>query len=118
MPFVDYAFYTDEFGGAMPEAVFERVSRQAYAYVNTITFGRIASVSDAAVIDKIKRAICAVAEVYNQQEQGGVVLSAHNDGYIETYQADSTTVEQRTYNAALLYLALTGLMFSGGARRC
>lgn len=110
----DYAYYTGTYRGTMPEDAFGRAIRTAAAYIESVTFGRVNMAHNEAVIDKIKRAECAVADVYYAQEQGGVIASASNDGYSETYQTEKSTVEQRAFNAALLYLGLTGLMYCGG----
>lgn len=114
----DYSYYTDQFHGTMPEDAFNRVIQQAAAFVDSITFGRANDSLPTATAKKVKDAQCAVSDILYQQERGGVLVSASNDGYSETYAASKETQRQRMYNAASVYLGLTGLLFAGGCRRC
>ena len=103
----------------MPEVDFTVSERKAEAYVRYLTYanGDIFEVESEAV----KRAICAVAEVYyaessNRKKSGGaVVKSENNDGYSVTYvteQVDGQTAEQlvkkKAYEAMYPYLLPTG----------
>lgn len=109
MTYVDYDYYRGAyFGDAVPEADFLRLSRQASAYLDQVTFGRIQGkwVTDS----RVKDACCAVVELMRREEQGGEVASASNDGYSETYVTSGRTAAQRMYAAAVQYLGMTGLM--------
>lgn len=110
-----YTFYVETFGGALSEEQFNSLIPKACAVVDALTFGRCVNLPDV-VADKVKSAECAVVDEMNATS-GGVVASASNDGYSETY-AITRTAEQRLKDAAALYLAATGLMFCGGLRRC
>lgn len=94
---------------------FQRLSRQASAYLDHVTFDRIQNVTEEKVMGKVKDACCAVAEVYLLNEQGGGIASETNDGISVTYVngAGSKTDEQRLHEAALIYLGNTGLMYRG-----
>lgn len=116
MVYADYAYYTGEYGGAMPEADFKRLSRQASAYLGSVTFERIKSTLPKSVMDKVKDACCAVADAYLLNEQGGGIASETNDGVSVTYVAgvgNSKTDGQRLREAAGLYLGNTGLLYRG-----
>lgn len=111
----DYAYYVRTFGGSLSEDEFNSLIPRAAATVDALTFGRCDNLSGA-LADKVKSAQCAVVDEM-QATSGGVVASASNDGYSETY-AVTRTAEQRLKDAAALYLSATGLMFCGGLRRC
>ena len=112
MVYAAYDYYLNEYSGnAVSEADFARLSRQASAYLDSLTYGKIRGpwVDDSRVRD----ACCAVAEVMYKQEQGGEVASESNDGASVTYVTGSATPEQRMYNAAAMYLSGTGLLYAG-----
>ena len=116
MVYADYAYYSQEYGGAMPEADFKRLSRQASAFLDMVTFDRIASGQPEKVMEKVKAACCAVADAYLLNEQGGGIASETNDGISVTYVAgvgNSKTDGQRLREAAGLYLGNTGLLYRG-----
>lgn len=112
MIYANYDYYLNEYSGnAVPEADFTRLSRQASAYLDSLTCGKIRGkwVDDS----RVKDACCAVAEVMQKQEQGGEVASESNDGASVTYVTGNATPEQRMYNAAVMYLSSTGLLYAG-----
>lgn len=112
MVYADYDYYLNEYSGnAVAEADFARLSRQASAYLDSLTCGKIRGtwVDDS----RVKDACCAVAEVVQKQEQGGEVASESNDGASVTYVTGNATPEQRMYNAASMYLSNTGLLYAG-----
>ena len=116
MVYADYAYYSQEYGGTMPEADFKRLSRQASAFLDKVTFDRIAAGQPEAVMKKVRAACCAVADAYLLNEQGGGVASETNDGVSVTYVAgvsNAKTEGRRLYEAAALYLAHTGLLYRG-----
>lgn len=115
MVYADFAYYSGEYGGTMPEADFKRLSRQASAFLDRVTFDRVAAGQPEAVMEKVRAACCAVADAYLLNEQGGGVASETNDGVSVTYVAGvgSKTDDQRLQEAAALYLAHTGLLYRG-----
>lgn len=111
MVYADYDYYLNEYSGnAVAEADFTRLSRQASAYLDSLTYGKIRGpwVDDS----RVKDACCAIAEVMQKQEQGEVA-SESNDGASVTYVIGSTTPEQRMYSTAVMYLSSTGLLYAG-----
>ena len=111
MVYADYDYYLNEYSGnAVAEADFTRLSRQASAYLDGLTCGKIRGtwVDDS----RVKDACCAVAEAMYKQEQGEVA-SESNDGASVTYVNSGTTPEQRLYNITAMYLSSTGLLYAG-----
>jgi len=113
----DYALY-QTLGGALSEENFRRCSQKAWAYLEALTLGRVNGVLPAQAAEKVNRACCALADEYAAQERGGEVASASNDGYTETYVSSGRTAGQRLYDLAALYLAPTGLLYSGMGGGC
>lgn len=115
MIYADYAYYRDSYKGAMPEADFDRLSRPASAYLDQVTFGRAVDVPEN-LQSKIKNACCALVDACLLNEQGGGIASESNDGVTVNYVAGvskAKTDGQRLYEAALLHLGVTGLLYGG-----
>lgn len=117
--YVTYQYYTDEFGGSMPEKQFMQNERKAEAYIRKITYmhGDIFSEE----VEGVKDAVCAVADAFYSvagtfgQTGQGVVKSENTDGYSVTYateQSDGQTKEEllqkKAHHAAYPYLLPTG----------
>ena len=115
MPYADFEYYKNTYGGEMAEKDYKRLSRQASAYLDFITFERIKNVTDETIMEKAKDACCALADTYLLNEQGGGIASETNDGVSVTYVngTGSKTDEQRLKQTALIYLEHTGLMYRG-----
>lgn len=112
MIYADYDYYINDYSGrAIAETDFPRLSRQASAYLDGLTCGKIRGpwVDDS----RVKDACCAVAEVMYKQEQGGEVASESNDGTSVTYVTSGKSAEQEMYYFAALYLSNTGLLYAG-----
>lgn len=113
MVYADYAHYRDAYHGGMSEADFARLSRAASAYLDSLTFGRIAAGQAEAVMEQVRDACCGVADAFLRNEQGGCILSESNDGISVTYAATAKSDARRLYEAAALYLGGTGLLYRG-----
>ena len=116
MIYADYAYYSTVYGGTLTETEYNRLARQASAYLDCITRGRICAALPGAVMGKVKDACCAVADAYALNTRGGGIASETNDGISVTYVAGVSTAktdDQRLYGAAALYLAMTGLLYMG-----
>lgn len=109
---VDFAFYSDDYNGTViPDDSFPACVRDAEAFVNQITFGRIHKYDlreDDLVC--VKKAICAVAEFDVKEEERRGKSSESNDGYSVSY-SDSSEAEynRRKVAAADMYLYDTTL---------
>lgn len=111
----DYTFYRLTYGGTLAEEDFTRLRTRARVEIENITFGRSNGATDPDTVERVKLAECAVIDELTRTENG-VVVSASNDGYSETYQV-TRNARQRLYDAAARYLALTGLLYCGGLAR-
>lgn len=114
MVYATYEYYTKEYGGDMSTEEFKRLARQASAYLDQATGGQIDILW--AITDRVKDACCAVAEVFLLNEKGGGIASESNDGISVNYLAgvsNTKTEGQRLYEAAVLYLGTTGLLYRG-----
>ena len=112
MVYTDYDYYLNEYSGnAVAEADFTRLSRQASADLDSLTYGKIRGtwVDDS----RVKDACCALADILHAQEQGGEVASESNDGASVTYVTSGKTAQNRMYDATAMYLSSTGLLYAG-----
>lgn len=111
MKYVDYGYYKDEYGGTLPEPVFNKYVKRASAYVNYVTMGR-ANAALGQFEDEIKSATCAVLEEQLATENGE--LSSQTVGpWTKVYSASGKTTDQKLNDAAEHYLLFTGLMYRG-----
>ena len=95
---------------------FDRLAIYASAYLDELTMGRTAGEIPAATEERVKMALCAVADASLLQEHGGGVASETNDGISVTYVAgisNAKTDGRRLYEAAALFLGPTGLLYRG-----
>ena len=115
MIYADFSYYKDTYCGEMAEGDFKRLSRSASAYLDSVTFDRIPSVTDEKIKERVKEACCAVADAILLNENG-VVSQESNDGVSVIYTrgvSNTLTDEERLYQAAVLYLGNTGLLYRG-----
>ena len=110
---VDYTYYSVEYGGtAVEHDGFPRVMREACAYVDQITYGRLHGLLE--IPDEARLAACAVADVvqakYAAMDKLGAaagVKSFTNDGDSESF-ADAAQLSddfaRRMADAAAVYL--------------
>ena len=116
MVYADYAYYTQTYGGTMPEVEYKRLSRMASAYLDRVTFDRITAGQPEEIMEKVRAACCAVADTYLLNEQGGGIASETNDGVSISYALGVTNAKsenQRLREAVSLYLDNTGLFYRG-----
>lgn len=112
MCYADYDYYINDYcGKTIAEADFTRLSRQASAYLDILTLDKITD--DWTTDERVKNACCAVADVYAKQDAGGEVASESNHGVSRTYVTSSKSTDKRLYDAVVLYLANTGLLYRG-----
>lgn len=111
--YADYTYYSGTYKGKMSEEDFNRLSRQASAYIDQVTFGRAGGSHPETVQSKIKDACCAVADVMLKKEQGGEIASQSVGSWSKSFASSGKTMDQQQYDAAALYLGMTGLMYRG-----
>jgi hypothetical protein len=124
--YATYTYYTTTYlGAAIASGDFNRLALRASAVIDQVTFDRAAAIvtagTDAATIDLIRMATCAVAEEIQAIEAdgstGGIVsesVGSHSVTYTESSVKQQSSTK-RLSNAAGLYLANTGLMYRGFA---
>ncbi|MDD4390593.1 MAG: hypothetical protein PHW03_07305 [Eubacteriales bacterium] len=97
----DYSFYTDTYyGNQISELDFLRLTARAGVYLD----GLECELS-AVPADTMKKAICAVAEAWQINEQGGDVVSQSVGSWGKHFASGKPkTNEQRLSEAAKLYL--------------
>lgn len=115
--YVDFAYYSEDYAGrVIPEESFENYAVSASKYIDYITMYKVQSGS---VIDAVKDAVCAVAEVYftEGQKPDREIKSENTDGYSVSYvvegkdgQSRDVAARKKAYRAAYPYLAFTGLL--------
>ena len=113
MIYADFSYYKGTYCGEMAEGDFKRLSRQASAYLDSVTLDRIPSVTDEKIKEKVKEACCAAADALLQKEQRDGIAAESNDGVSVTYASETNANERRLYQAAVLYLGNTGLLYRG-----
>ena len=125
--YADYAFFIEQYGGAMDEESFRKAIIGASQYIRYITMNR----SDNTDAEEIKYAACAVADVYystiiaEQSGKGSGKKSENIDGYSVTYitdRADGETVEsvfkKKAYETVKPWLVPLRLLYKGVRHKC
>ena len=96
----DYNFYIETYyGNQITEADFPRLISRASAYLNGAC--KVETIPE----EDYKKALCAVAEAWQTNEQGGDVVSQSVGSWSKSFaEKKSKTDEQRLNDAAQLYL--------------
>ncbi len=106
--FVRYLYYQESYGGTLSEEAFQSLVQRAGFYVNQLTGGRAANNPENEVV---KMAVCAVVEAMHRQREGGIVASESVGSWSRTFATgNAKSEEQLLYEAAMLYLADSGLI--------
>ena len=119
--YADYGFYKSEYlGSAIPEIAFAGVERSASAYIDYLTHNRIVMAElPEAVQNKVKMAVCAVAETCYKQmtdEDSSTVSSETVGNHSKSYAVVKRGFDERQREKlihAKTYLHGTGLMYGG-----
>ena len=119
--YADYNFYASEYmGSAIPETAFTAVERAASAYIDYLTHNRIVMADlPTAVQNKVKMAVCAVAEICYKQtmdEDSTTVSSESVGNHSKSYAVVKKGFDDRQHEKlinAKTYLHGTGLMYGG-----
>ena len=119
--YADYKFYTTEYlGKRIPEDTFGAMERSASAYINYITHNRISkSELPEWVMEKVKMAVCAVADVCYKQindEDSPTVSSESVGNHSKSYAVMNKGFDNRQHEKliqAKTYLHGTGLLYGG-----
>ena len=111
MAYANYTYYKNTYGGQLTERIFDTYASRAAAFVDLVTFDR--SKTTTIYTDQVAMANCAVVDAMHASSKGNK-LSENNDGLSVTYNPrGQKSQDQSCYDAAKVYLAMTGLMFRG-----
>lgn len=129
-PYVDFTFYQETYKGTKitTQSEFEEHALRAEEILDEMTWDRIpnmdAQFMTEALAMKIRKAVCAMAEVskqcnpmYIEQKGSEGVSSESNDGYSVSYQDPgnmAAVYRSRSETAARRFLGTTGLLYRGG----
>ena len=94
MAYADYEFYTKSFfGNVVPESDFIRIAERASDFLDTLTFGRLTDglPTPEKYQKRIKKAVCAVAEIYYQLDLAQNQALAAASGASAATDANGTT---------------------------
>ena len=115
MPYADYAFYTDTYkGNAIPSTEFGRLSERATEYIDEQTLDKAKDYTD--TDSRLKKACCAVADVYYKYENGGGKSSESVGNYSVTYAVGISNTEpehQALCSPITRPLGVTGSLYRG-----
>lgn len=119
--YADYNFYTTEYMGSLiPNTAYAGIERAASAYIDYITHNRIAMDDlPKAVQNKVRMAVCAVAETcYKQEtdEDSSTVSSESVGNHSKSFAVVKRGFDERQHEKlvnAKAYLHGTGLMYGG-----
>ena len=106
---VDYDYYSNNYcGNIIPPADFEKVVKKAQAYVDGLIFGRDPGDRE----ESVKLAVCNVAELLYLDDETRGIIREDSDGYSVSYS--SSDIDRDIASAVQVYLADSGLLYSGG----
>lgn len=94
MAYADYDFYADSyFGSVVPESDFMRLAERASDFLDTLTFDRLTDglPTPEKYQKRIKKAVCAVAEIYYQLDLAQKQALAAASGASAATDANGTT---------------------------
>lgn len=114
MLMVGYSFYTERYRGDRIQAqAWPALSRDAAAWLDAVTFSRVDDSLDAPTLDACRMAVCAAAEVFARERDGGELTGETVGKWSRSYAADSRSRGRKLYDAASVWLANTGLLYRG-----
>ncbi|MBQ9003255.1 MAG: hypothetical protein IJ087_15510 [Eggerthellaceae bacterium] len=106
---VSYEYYSETYGGGLPEAAFSACVGQGETHVKWLCAVNGACATSAAY----KRAVCAATEAFAEFGAGEVGGYAIGSFSVKNYENKGTTGEELATQAALKELVGTGYAFAG-----
>lgn len=115
MIYADYEFYTTTYGGdQIKEADWTRTAREASAYIDQLTFGRLQGHPER-VTEEVQMAVCAAAEVVGRYQAAAAqsaagIASESVGGQSVSYRSGTEQAagkRSEIQQAASLYLPLS-----------
>lgn len=122
--YIDWTYYTVTYGGsAIAQAEFTAMAINASAFIDLLTMNRAAAYialldptpEEADIVDKIKMAVCIVADqLHTYFANGGIISSESVGSHSISYADRENKTLVKTLSAAVCpFLANTGLMYRG-----
>lgn len=111
MKYVDYQFYqNDYYGDIIPESSFTKFGNRAEDYMYRYTYNRLVTKlpDDENVAVRVKKCICAMAEVLYEYEQYKKSLTVDANGKTQQVKSVSAGAESITYaGSESIYAAMS-----------
>lgn len=118
--YADYTYYQNTYlGTVIAETDFPRLALKASQFIDRVTFARAKDETVVATVNKIKMAMCAVAEELRNQDlnAGADAITSESQGqYSVSYAVNSSRAQSnitKLTSAAREWLDGTYLMFAG-----
>ncbi len=109
--YADYSFYKNIYKGSkLAEGEFERLCTRASDLLDYLTAGEVKAMAGA---DGVKKAACALAELWQRDEDGGQILSESVGSWSQTFARHSGAAAD-IMEAARMYLAPIGIPVGWG----
>lgn len=109
--YADYAFYKDVYKGSkLTEEEFERLCTRASDLLDYLTAGEVRGKADD---PSVKKAACAVAELWQKEEDGGRILAESVGSWSQTF-ANGGSAATDIMEAARMYLIPLGIPVGWG----
>lgn len=103
---VDYDYYINTYlGNTISSDDFPRLAARATAYLRGISCAAEHPDDEA-----VKMAVCAVAEAWQRNEEGGEIISQSVGSWSRTYASTGRSKDSVLLEAARLYLNPAGIM--------
>lgn len=122
--YASYEFYSQEFGGKMPETDYPTAEAKAEAFIRYLTYpnGDIFATENR----NVKIAVCAAVEtMYDEALRPRNIKSESNDGYSVTYVTESqdgqtaeSVLSKKLAEVVRLYLLPTGWLNRSVKSKC
>ena len=121
MAYCDYDFYQNRyFGKSISEDDFPRYAEQASDKLDQITFNRIEEISGEHLLTKVKKSVCAIAEIFaasdcNEKRVSSMSAGNESISYEKSKYSDAevNSLNRDIYSVAKMYLTGTGLLYAG-----
>ena len=107
---VDYAYYSQVYGGGLSEAAFGLALPAASRHVRWLVSGAEPSEDE---LESYQRAVCAAADAFAEFGEGQVGGFSLGDFKVTHYEDEGTTGEEIATDAAIKELVGTTLVFCG-----
>ena len=107
MDLIDFGYYTDTYGGLLPEGEFLKALPKAQAYLRGATRGR-----PLAFDTNVCFALCELCDIFAQESDRRGISSESCDGYGVSYRAREG-ISDEAWETVKIYLESSGLLYGG-----